>query len=257
MVTEAIDSVLDQKFKAYELIVVDDGSTDETAEILAGYKTAITVIRQANRGVSAARNKGILSAQGDLVAFLDSDDLWEPEKLTCQFEFFQNHPEALICQTEEIWIRNGKRVNPKKRHRKPSGDIFVSSLELCLVSPSAVMMRKTLFEKVGLFDETLPACEDYDLWLRVACRYPVTLIEKPLVIKQGGHSDQLSKMASLDRYRIQALVKLLENETLTEDQAEKTRAVLRQKAAIYANGCLKRGKLQEAVDYEMLVQKYI
>ncbi len=257
MVAEAIDSVLNQQFKAYELIVVDDGSTDETAEILAGYKTAITVIRQANRGVSAARNKGILSAQGDLVAFLDSDDLWEPEKLACQFKFFQNHPEALICQTEEIWIRNGKRVNPKKRHRKPSGDIFLPSLELCLVSPSAVMMRKTLFEKVGLFDENLPACEDYDLWLRVAHQYPVTLIEKPLVIKRGGHLDQLSKMESLDRYRIQALVKLLENETLTDGQIDKTRAVLRQKASIYANGCRKRGKLQEAVDYEMLVQKYI
>ena len=255
MVAEAIETVLNQHLQAYELIIVDDGSTDETQKVLAGYNAAITVIRQANKGVSAARNQGIQSARGDLIAFLDSDDLWQPGKLACQFEFFQNRPDALICQTEEIWIRNGKRVNPKKRHRKPSGDIFAPSLELCLVSPSAVMMRKSLFKKVGLFDETLPACEDYDLWLRVACRYPVTLIDQPLVIKRGGHTDQLSKMESLDRYRIQALLKLLKNETLTEDQTEKTRTILCQKAIIYANGCRKRGKLEESAYYEALVQE--
>lgn len=256
MVAEAIESVLNQRFDTFELIVVDDGSTDETQKVLAGYNAAITVIRQANKGVSAARNKGIHAARGNLIAFLDSDDLWQPGKLACQFEFFQNHPETLICQTEEIWIRNGKRVNPKKRHRKPSGDIFIPSLELCLVSPSAVMMRKTLFKKVGLFDENLPACEDYDLWLRVACQYPVTLIDKPLVIKRGGHSDQLSKMESLDRYRIQALLKLLQHEALTESQAAKTQAMLYQKGVIYANGCRKRGKLQEAADYDALVQEH-
>lgn len=256
MVVEAIESVLNQTFKAFELILIDDGSTDETPAALANYASVVTVIRQTNKGVSAARNKGIQSAQGNLVAFLDSDDLWLPEKLAHQFEFFQRHSEAMICQTEEIWIRNGKRINPKKRHRKPSGDIFAPSLELCLVSPSAVMMRKTLFKNIGLFDENLPACEDYDLWLRIACRYPITLIEKQLVVKRGGHADQLSKMASLDRYRIQALVKLLKSEALTEEQTKKTQVILSQKAGIYANGCRKRGKLQEAAEYEMLMQEY-
>jgi len=256
MVPEAVESVLNQQFRSFEVIVVDDGSTDHTPALLAGFTPAITVIRQDNRGVSAARNRGIRNAKGEFIALLDSDDLWEPEKLTYQSDFFQNHPGALICHTEETWLRKGKRVNPKKRHRKPSGDIFEPSLELCLVSPSAVMMHKTLFDQVGLFDETLPACEDYDLWLRVACRYPVALIDRPLVVKRGGHADQLSKMACLDRLRIQALVKLLQNEPLTKTQAARTEAMLCRKASIYANGCRKRGRVKEAVKYEKLIQKY-
>ena len=254
MIADAIESVLNQQFTHYELIVVDDGSTDETPAVLAKYSPAIKVIRQDNQGVSVARNRGIQASRADLIAFLDSDDLWQTQKLARQFEFFQKNPDAFICQTEEIWIRNGKRVNPKNRHRKPSGNIFEPSLELCLVSPSAVMMRKALFQQVGMFDETLPACEDYDLWLRVACRFPVALIDEPLVIKRGGHADQLSKMMGLDRYRIQSLVKLLKNEPLTRAHVEKTKAMLRYKATIYANGCRKRGKLREAAHYDALAQ---
>ncbi len=183
---EAVDSVLAQEYPAYEVIVVDDGSTDDTAAILAGYGNRITILRQENRGVSAARNRGVRKAGGNLLAFLDSDDLWLPGKLETQADFFQTHPEALICQTEETWVRNGRRVNPKTRHKKPSGNIFEPSLELCLVSPSAVMLRRELFEEMGGFDERLPACEDYDIWLRIGCQYPVHLIDTPLIIKRGG-----------------------------------------------------------------------
>lgn len=111
---EAIDSVLSQKFSDFEIIVVDDGSTDATNELLSTYGDQITTISQQNKGVSAARNAGISFARGGYIAFLDSDDMWLPEKLSCQHDFFQSHPEALICQTDEIWIRNGVRVNPKK-----------------------------------------------------------------------------------------------------------------------------------------------
>ncbi|MEN8780645.1 MAG: glycosyltransferase, partial [Desulfobacterales bacterium] len=187
IVRDAIDSVLGQTDTDFELVVVDDGSTDRTPEILDSYGDRLRVIRQANQGVSAARNRGIGDSSGPLIALLDSDDIWLPGKLSVQVDFFNKNPAALICQTEEIWIRNGLRVNPGKRHRKPFGMIFEPSLELCLVSPSAVMVRRELFEKVGLFDENLPACEDYDLWLRVGCRFPVHLIDKPLTIKRGGH----------------------------------------------------------------------
>jgi glycosyltransferase involved in cell wall biosynthesis len=255
IVTEAIESVLAQDFSDYELILVDDGSDDRTPEILAAYKERITVIRQANRGVSAARNRGIAAAAGRLIAFLDSDDLWLPQKLTAQVEFFAQHPDAVICQTEERWVRNGVRVNPKKRHLKFSGMIFERSLALCLVSPSAVMIKKALFDAVGVFDEDLPACEDYDLWLRISCRYPVDLIKTPLIVKRGGHADQLSRAPGLDQYRIRSLMKLLEDNMLTAPQKQAVIRTLTQKCAVYAGGCRKRGREAEAQYYDRLADQ--
>jgi glycosyltransferase involved in cell wall biosynthesis len=249
---EAVDSVLSQEYPEYELIVVSDGSTDDTAEILADYGDRIAVIRQENRGVSAARNRGVREAAGSLIAFLDSDDLWLPGKLETQAAFFQARPDALICQTEETWVRNGRRVNPKNRHKKPSGDIFLPSLELCLVSPSAVMMRRELFEVMGGFDESLPACEDYDLWLRIGCRYPVYLIDTPLIIKRGGHNDQLSRQPSLDKYRIDSLKRLMESRQLSNQQLQAAQKVLVRKCSIYAAGCRKRQRVEEAAFYEAL-----
>ncbi|MBC2693931.1 MAG: glycosyltransferase [Desulfobacteraceae bacterium] len=251
---EAIDSVLAQDFTDFELIVVDDGSTDNTHDILSSYKENIVVLRQDNKGVSSARNRGIVSASGRFIAFLDSDDLWLSQKLLTQVHFFNANPEALICQTEEIWIRNSIRVNPKKRHKKLSGNIFESSLYLCLVSPSAVMIKRSLFEKTGMFDESLPACEDYDMWLRVSCRYPVYLIDTPLIIKRGGHADQLSRSFGLDRYRIQSLKKIIASNLLADKQAMAAVNVLKEKCDIYANGCLKRGRKEKALYYNDLAR---
>jgi len=256
IVKEAIDSVLEQNFHDYELIVVDDGSVDNTPTILKAYAKKIRVLRQPNQGVSAARNRGIAAASGRLVSFLDSDDLWLPGKLSAQVKFFNDHPEAVINQTQERWIRNGVRVNPKNRHHKFSGMIFERSLALCLVSPSAVMIKKSLFNTVGIFDENLPACEDYDLWLRISCRYPVHLIETPLIIKRGGHVDQLSKAAGLDKYRIQSLVKIIESDFLTKPQYQAALIALKEKCKVYAGGCRKRGREEEAKYFHTLAQKY-
>lgn len=256
IVKEAVDSVLDQDFSNYELIVVDDGSDDNTPEILAAYGKVITVLHQPNRGVSAARNRGIAEAAGELIAFLDSDDLWLPGKLKTQVKFFEENTDAMINQTQEIWIRNGMRVNPKKRHHKFAGMIFERSLALCLVSPSAVMIRKRLFDTVGVFDERLPACEDYDLWLRVSCRYPVHLIDFPLIIKRGGHDDQLSKAAGLDKYRIQSLIKIIDSNLLTPQQYKAAVITLKQKIEVYAGGCRKRGRQEEAEYFSALAEKY-
>jgi glycosyltransferase involved in cell wall biosynthesis len=253
---EAVDSVLAQEFGDFEMIVVDDGSTDATATLLAAYGGRVEVMHQANRGVSAARNAGIAAARGGLIAFLDSDDIWLPRKLSTQIHFFQSHPDALIHQTEELWVRNGRRVNPGRRHRKPEGMIFEPSLELCLVSPSAVMARRELFGQVGLFDESLPACEDYDLWLRVSCRFPVHLTETPLIVKRGGHADQLSRAWGLDRFRIAAILKLLEAGGLTLSQRRAAAAVLKQKCRVYAGGCRKRRRMAEAEHYEQLARGF-
>lgn len=256
VLNEAIDSVLAQDFRDFELIVVDDGSTDNTGQILDSYHQDLMVIRQPNRGVSAARNRGIAAASGGLIAFLDSDDLWLPRKLSSQIDFFNSNPDAVINQTEEIWIRDGVRVNPKARHRKLSGMIFEPSLALCLVSPSAVMMKRSLFDEVGLFDEDLPACEDYDLWLRISWRYPVHLIETPLIIKRGGHADQLSKAPGLDKFRIQALKKVIESGQLEQASYRAAVRTLQEKCTIFAGGCRKRGRDAEAKYYEKLAEMY-
>ena len=255
---EAIDSVLGQDFDDFELIVIDDGSTDDTPGLLQSYPN-ICVVRQDRRGVSAARNAGIRRASGRFLAFLDSDDLWLPGKLSAQIAFFKTHPKAVICQTQEIWIRSGVRVNPKRRHRKYSGMIFERSVELCLVSPSAVMLERSLLDEVGWFDESLPACEDYDLWLRIAWRFPIHLISTPLVIKRGGHADQLSRAPGLDRFRIYALKKVLENPpegALTREQRTAAVEALSNKCVVYARGCLKRGRVDEARHYLRLNAKF-
>jgi glycosyltransferase involved in cell wall biosynthesis len=252
----AIESVQNQTYVHFELIVVDDGSTDGTPDLLQKYGGGIRVIRQENAGVSSARNTGIRAAGGALIALLDSDDSWLPGKLEEQVAFFKASPRAVICQTEEIWIRNGKRVNPKKRHQKFSGMIFEKTLPLCLVSPSAVMVRPSLFQEVGLFDESLPACEDYDLWLRIAWKYPIHLITTPLTVKHGGHPDQLSAMPELDKYRIRSLVNILRKDCLSPNQRKAALATLAAKCRVYAGGCRKRGRPEDAVYYERLPGRF-
>jgi glycosyltransferase involved in cell wall biosynthesis len=256
IIKEAIDSVLAQDYTEFELIVVDDGSTDHTSDVLDSYRNVIKVFSQKNKGVSAARNRGIAEASGQFIAFLDSDDLWLSQKLSVQIEFFNQTPDVLICQTEEVWIRNGLRVNPKKRHKKPSGMIFKPSLELCLVSPSAVMIQRSLFDRVGEFDETLPACEDYDLWLRISCGFPIHLIDTPLIIKRGGHDDQLSSMAGLDKFRIKAIEKIIKSGLLSDDQQRAAVKTLKKKCDIYTAGCRKRGRIDEAKYYESLSKTF-
>ena len=254
---EAINSVLSQKYNDLELIVVDDGSTDETKKLVSSYTTHLTYIYQEHQGVSSARNRGIECAQGDYIAFLDSDDLWLPDKLCLQMKFMENHPDTLICYTEEIWIRKGMRVNPMKKHRKYSGMIFEHCLPLCIVSPSSVLIVRSLFEEVGKFDEKFEVCEDYDLWLRISVQYPIYLIDTPLIIKRGGHTDQLSqKTSGQDRFRIKALIKLFEENSLSHRQKELAWKELDRKCEIYGRGCIKRGRKDEGEGILALARKY-
>ena len=277
VVPRAIDSVLAQKGAAFELIIVDDGSTDDTKSLYgvrsaeygeikdaarnapqqgspAGSALPVRFLSQPNGGPSDARNLGIRKARGEWIAFLDSDDEWLPGKLKAQMKFFQENPDCLICQTEEIWIRNGKRVNPMKKHQKFGGWIFEKCLPLCVVSPSAVMMHRKLFDELGVFDESLPACEDYDLWLRSAAKHPIGLIEKPYILKYGGHTDQRSReFPAMDRFRIRSLAKILSQNTLTPEQASAARSMLEEKARIFIQGALKRGKDEEAREIQRII----
>ena len=243
LVRRAIDSVLGQTFRDHEIIVVDDGSTDETPRIEEEYRGRIRYIRQGNRGVSAARNTGIDASRSARIAFLDSDDRWLPAKLERQALYIAEHPGVTIHQTGETWIRNGRRVNPKDRHRKREGRIFPESLELCLISPSAVVMDRSLFETYGAFDEALPACEDYDLWLRITPEHHVGLVAEELVVKLGGHPDQLSrKHWGMDRFRICAILKLLaeRGDSLPPEYRALAEKTAIRKAGILLDGAVKR-----------------
>ncbi len=236
----ALHSVIQQSIPACEIIVVDDGSTDQTNQLMQEQFPEIRLIRQKNQGVSAARNRGIREATGNWIAFLDSDDTWLMDKLSLQVEEIKKNPKHPLCHTNEFWVRNGKRVNPMKKHEKKGGFIFQNCLPRCVISPSSTLIKKDLFDQVGVFDETLPACEDYDLWLRICARYPVAYIAQPLVTKYGGHKDQLSKKYwGMDRFRIQALDKLLSSGSLKVDQEKAARPILHKKCRILIKGAEK------------------
>ena len=255
--SRAIESVLDQTVPPRELIVVDDGSTDGVGDLIASKYPDLKLLIQSNQGVSAARNRGINESVGQWVAFLDSDDEWLPTKLEAQFAYLQTHPQINVCHCDEIWIRNHVRVNPKQRHRKQGGWIYLNCLPLCVISPSAVLIHRRVFETVGYFDESFLVCEDYDMWLRTTQKYEVGFVDQPLLIKYGGHSDQLSKAyPAMDRYRIMALIKSLEHNPLTVMQRSKTLEMLIKKIKIYLNGAIKREKQSEVTTYRKMLDRY-
>lgn len=257
---EAIESVLSQSaFRSgkysFEIIIIDDGSIDETRKVVKQFSGPIRYYYQPHQGVSRARNHGLERAKGEFIAFLDSDDLWLPEKIRLQMNVMETFPKLMGCTTDEIWLRRGKRVNPKEKHKKYTGWIFPHALPLCIVSLSASLFRREVFDEIGRFDEALPACEDYDFSLRYSLRYPLHLIDRPLIIKRGGHADQLSRQFwGMDRFRIQALLKLL-HLNLTQEQAFLVRREILRKAKIISAGALKRGNLELAQYYQELGMK--
>lgn len=259
-IKRAIDSVLGQDYPYIEVIIVDDGSSDETLDTIYQYleNEKVYLLHTPHRGVSAARNKGIAKARGQWICFLDSDDEWLSHKISSQMDFAHNNPLYKIIHGEEIWVRNGKRVNPKLRHRKGGGNQFERSLELCVISPSTVMIHRDLFEKVGMFDEEMIVCEDYDLWLRITLHYPVGFINDPLIVKYGGHEDQLShQYKAMDFYRVKALRKLLDYEFLDEKLENKIKREMAKKTSIVLNGHKKHQKLSLLSEMEEIWKEYM
>lgn len=255
--SRAIESVLNQTlFEQIELIVIDDGSTDETEQLMKKFPK-VHYHQQAQHGVSHARNTGIRLAKGEWIAFLDSDDAFTPDKIEQQYLALQAEPDYLLCHTDEIWYRHGKRVNPMKKHKKYGGWIFQHCLPRCAISPSSVMMHRTLIESVGYFDEQLPACEDYDLWLRITARYPVLYLDKPLTVKYGGHEDQLSKKYwGMDRFRIIALDKFLTSKIACPHDENAAREMLREKIHIMLTGARKRNNQAAIAHYEAILHRH-
>lgn len=236
----AVASAIEQTLPPLEVIVVDDGSTDGSAQWLAQQEPPVSFIIQLNHGVSHARNRGIEKANGNWIAFLDSDDYWHKDKLEKQYKALSDDQLLRLCHCDEIWIRDGKRVNQKHKHQKYGGDIFEKCLPLCAISPSAALIHRDIFTEHGLFDETLPACEDYDLWLRITSREAVTYVDERLLTKTGGHTDQLSqRYAIMDRFRIRSLANLLKSKTLDAKKHDSASRMLITKLGIVMQGAEK------------------
>lgn len=259
LIKNALKSVINQTFTDIEIIVVDDCSTDGiTEDDIVTLDKRIKYFRQPfHCGVSKARNDGVKLSNGKWIAFIDSDDEWMKQKIEKQIRWTEAHKEFEIVQTKEIWIRNGKRVNAPKTHEKFEGDLFYASLDRCMITPSSVLLTRSLFDRTGGFNESLPACEDYDLWLRICSDHPVGLIDEYLLIRYGGHSDQLSaSVMGLDRFRIRAILGLLEHNQLCQSQKVAAITALQKKTAVVANGFLKRGNPELYERFISIVKRF-
>lgn len=253
----ALDSALAQTLPAQEVIVVDDGSQDGTEALIRQHYPQVRYLHQSNGGVSRARNRGIDAARGDWIALLDSDDSWLPTKLAAQCATLRENPKVRLCHTEEIWIRHGRRVNQMNKHAKSGGAIFRACLPRCVISPSASILHQSLFEEFGNFDETLPACEDYDLWLRICATESVAFVPTPQIEKYGGHEDQLSHQHwGMDRFRIQALEKIIGVGRLDTGDHAAARETLVRKAQILSTGARKRSNPERAQYYQAKANRY-
>ena len=252
----AVESVRAQTFRDWDLLIVDDGSDDGTDRDWSDPgDPRIRYLRTERKGVSAARNLGIQQAKSPWIGFLDSDDTWLPRKLEIQLSALESQPGYLAVHSDEIWIRRGRRVNPKKIHRKYGGWVYRYSLPRCVISPSSILIARELLDRCGMFDEDFPVCEDYELWLRMFARHPICFVDRPLLVKTGGHADQLSRSTwGLDRFRVRAMVKTVESGDLSIQQEAWTAAEIVRKSEILAGGCEKRGRTEMGGYYRGLAE---
>ena len=188
---------------------------------------------------------------------MDSDDEWDSSKLEKQLELTKTSDGIRAIHTDEKWIRNGNEVLPPRYLDKSNHLLWERSLRHCLICPSSVLLHKSVFDEIGFFDESLTVCEDYDFWLRLLLEEKIELIEEKLVVKHGGHPDQLSTTTwGMDRFRIKSLQKLTDSTKLSPQQKTLVIEVITEKCAILAKGSEKRQKSEEAKNFRELAKKY-
>jgi glycosyltransferase involved in cell wall biosynthesis len=256
LICEAVDSVLHQTYPHWELLIADDGSTDNTLSVLEKYKKypRIRVLPLKHCGnPGQVRNSAVKDATGKWLAFLDSDDLWMKEKLEKQLLFLSRHRDFRFIHTLERWERNGKVVSQAHRKHEKEGDLFRTSLGKCEIGPSTVIMERDLYQHYGGFRNDLEICEDYEFWLRITAENPVAYLDEELVVKKGGHDDQLStKYGFIEIFKIDALRYLVDENWFEGEKMILARDELARKCRIYSKGCRKRGKEKEAQEFESL-----
>ncbi|CAI6144350.1 MAG: hypothetical protein SPLUMA1_SPLUMAMAG1_01620 [uncultured Sulfurimonas sp.] len=253
----AIESVLGQTHQADEIIVIDDGSIDNTSQILQKFPN-IKYIYQKNSGVSSARNLGIRNASFEWIAFLDSDDEWIDSKLQEQVLFHKDNSGVLMSYTDEIWLRDALNVKIPKKFRKIGKDVFSENLSFCNIAPSSALLHRSIFSSIGLFDESLDVCEDYDLWLRIMIKNKIALVDKKLIRKYAGHEDQLSfKYWGMDRFRVFTLEKLLKNENkISDEKIQMIKKELLKKYTLLLKGAVKYEREEDIEIYEGKIAEF-
>jgi glycosyltransferase involved in cell wall biosynthesis len=248
-IRRAVDSVLAQTFPDRELIVVNDGSTDNTRSVLASYGHAVRVIDQENRGMSAARNAGIRAARGSLIAFLDADDYWLPDKLSRQVDLLQAKPDIGFCSTSaRIENPDGEFLNLWQFRHQSTDVLQTLFAENASIAGgcSAVVVRKTLLDRVGLFDERLRGFEDPDLWIRLAAVAGYACIEETLVVVMRREN---SVSRNLHEMRRAALKSMSKNRQLLPPRLQGTfwRKCLAGVYTDYAKGAYRAGRVAQAI----------
>lgn len=228
---EAIQSVLKQSYREWEVVVVDDGSTDRTSEVVAGFGERVRYLRQTNAGAAAARNAGIREARGELIAFLDADDVWLPDKLQLQVAYLDAHPETALVYADVQMQREDGRLLPsylaEKKHAG-SGRIFDAVVQEYFIHTSSTLIRRSCLEEVGGFDPALKTAEDRDLWLRLAYRWPVGLVEQPLALVRRSPGS-LSNLEFSSARRVQMFEKALRT---FPELPERSRGLIRRQLAL-------------------------
>ena len=267
LLKEAVRSVLAQSFRDIEIIIADDGSTDGTPSMLreleekslsAPEGPPLRLLRQDHRGMAGqVRNFAVQAASGRYLAFLDSDDLWLPEKLSRQLPFFGKPPGLRLVHTRELWLRQGRVISQKGQRHRRFGDVFGDALEKCILGPSTVVLERSLFDEIGGFREDLEVAEDYELGLRITALHEIGYVDEPLTVKRAGEWPQLSKKYDhIEDFRIKALQPLIDQDRLPFSRRMPARRVLSRKCGVYARGCRKRGRSEEALRYEALAAAY-
>ncbi len=263
LVLQAVSSVLGQSWGDLEIILADDGSTDGLDEAVIPYcrDHRLRYIPLEHHGYpGAVRNRGAEHARGDWIAFLDSDDLWLPEKLQHQMELSMTRPELQCIHCTEIWLRGEQVISQRTQRHRREGYLFSDSLKKCIIGPSTVIIRRNLYELLDGFREDMVVAEDYELWLRLTAREEVGYVHQPLVVKRAGYGgDQLSeRYGQIEVFRIQGLLDLLNTGWLKERPGKREEACreLARKCLIYAGGARKRGHEQEAGHYESIAREF-
>jgi glycosyltransferase involved in cell wall biosynthesis len=244
-IAQTIDCVLNQTFKDVELIVVDDGSTDRTREIVASYGTAVRLLTQENSRVCAARNRGIQESSGKYICLLDHDDYWFPDKLEQQVQLLEQDSDfGVACSDYIRWYADstGRYPDPSSFNlaaysdgidEDRSGWIYHQFLLDCWMLTSTAMFRHEVFDKCGLFDVSLPFSEDWELWLRISREYPFAQLRRPTTLYRQ-HSQQASRAVRETDYRTQLLKKAVATWGLcSRDGRCLSKSRLKQQLAVY------------------------